>query len=119
LSVLNFIDYLGLKAHQYSYVLSLANEWTLHKLQDWPNFIYSAAIAQFQLEMRDENNSVSYIFFNYGFMIIISLKTFFLSRLMKLAQQCWKKLFFIFHLLYLSCPKNVIFNLKMILLKVR
>ena len=58
LSVLNFVDYLGLKANQYSYVLSLVNEWTLHKLQDWPNFAYSAAIAQFQLELR-ENNSVS------------------------------------------------------------
>jgi hypothetical protein len=77
LSVLNFIDYLGLKAHQYSYVLSLTNEWTLHKLQDWPNFVYSAAIARFQLEMGDENNSVSYIFFNYDFTIVISLKTFF------------------------------------------
>ncbi|GET01900.1 transcription factor 25 [Rhizophagus clarus] len=57
LSVLNFIDYLGLKAHQYTYVLSLANEWVLHKLQDWPNFAYSAAIAQFQIELREENNS--------------------------------------------------------------
>ncbi|CAG8451110.1 3284_t:CDS:10 [Funneliformis mosseae] len=57
LCVLNFIDYLGLKAQQHSYVLSLANEWTLHNLQDWPNFAYSAAIAKFQLELRDENNS--------------------------------------------------------------
>ncbi|CAB4487936.1 DUF654-domain-containing protein [Rhizophagus irregularis] len=57
MSVLNFIDYLGLKAHQYTYVLSLANEWVLHKLQDWPNFAYSAAIAQFLLESREENNS--------------------------------------------------------------
>ncbi|CAI2164312.1 16085_t:CDS:10 [Funneliformis geosporum] len=57
LSVLYFIDYLGLKAQQHSYVLSLANEWTLHNLQNWPNFVYSAAIANFQLELRDENNS--------------------------------------------------------------
>ncbi|CAG8461969.1 13926_t:CDS:10 [Cetraspora pellucida] len=57
LCTLRFIDYLGLKARQYSYVLSLANEWNHHDLQNWPNFVYSAALAKFQLELQNDSKN--------------------------------------------------------------
>ncbi|CAG8665076.1 8378_t:CDS:10 [Dentiscutata erythropus] len=57
LCALRFIDYIGLKARQYSYVLSMANEWSHHDLKNWPNFAYSAALAQFQLELQIDNKN--------------------------------------------------------------
>ncbi|CAG8596229.1 12452_t:CDS:2, partial [Acaulospora morrowiae] len=56
LCVLHFIDYLGLKAKQYEYVLSFTNEWEHHILKDLPNFAYSSAMAKFQLELQNSNS---------------------------------------------------------------
>ncbi|RIB04235.1 transcriptional repressor TCF25-domain-containing protein [Gigaspora rosea] len=57
LCTLRFIDYIGLKARQYSYVLSMANEWNYHDLQNWPNFAYSSALAKFQLELQNDSKN--------------------------------------------------------------
>jgi hypothetical protein len=54
---LHYIDFLGLKARHYSYILSMTDEWTNHRLADLPNFAYSAALAKFQLELQDNKNN--------------------------------------------------------------
>lgn len=54
------IDYIGLKAKRFEYVISFTNEWEYHNLKDLPNFAYSSAIAKFQLELKE--NVVSFKF---------------------------------------------------------
>ena len=58
LSALVFIDFFGLKARQYSYVYTMANEWKAKKLYECPNFAYSRALAKFHLELQDDKDSV-------------------------------------------------------------
>ncbi|CAG8513228.1 9889_t:CDS:10 [Diversispora eburnea] len=61
LCVLHIIDYIGLKAKQYEYVISFTNEWEHYNLKDLPNFSYSSAIAKFQLELKElkESNNMN------------------------------------------------------------
>ncbi|RHZ78146.1 hypothetical protein Glove_167g94 [Diversispora epigaea] len=53
LCVLHIIDYIGLKAKQYEYVISFTNEWEHYNLKNLPNFSYSSAMAKFQSELKE------------------------------------------------------------------
>ncbi|KAG0050167.1 Transcription factor 25 [Gryganskiella cystojenkinii] len=54
------IDFYALKAEEYTYLLKLYDRLKEeHQLQKLPNFAYSIALAQFQLEQKDGNNEGS------------------------------------------------------------